>query len=435
MLGAAEYDALERGLRVNGFFQLPLEVRLALLAVLGAVVGTQVNRGIYRLAWFPRPIGPWSAPDPAVPPRRAADRLPLLGWFGLRRESSVHGAGFWVRPLLIELAMAAGFAGMYWYEVDQSVLLRRGVDVAVSGLSPVEIVHWQYFSHLALVSLMMVATFIDFDEQTIPDTITVPGVWLGLAIAAIWPGSRTVVQVPAGEGVAEVFLHLGSGSARPGDAGWPAALHAAPGLFFGLACWFAWCVALIPTTWTMRRGWRMAWRFWCASLARNPWTPPVTAMGAVGAVALTGVWFAGGVRWESLLSALVGMAAGGAMIWGVRVVGGWALKQEAMGFGDVTLMAMIGSFTGWQPTLLIFFLAPFSAVVIAVIQFAITRRHDIAFGPYLCLGTMAWLLFPDWLWGEYGRDLFSMGWVLPLVGCVGLLLMGLMLHTWRLIRP
>ena len=32
------------------------------LALLGLLAGSQVNRAIYRLAWEPRPIGPWSAP-------------------------------------------------------------------------------------------------------------------------------------------------------------------------------------------------------------------------------------------------------------------------------------------------------------------------------------------------------------------------------------
>ena len=35
-----------------------------------------------------------------------------------------------------------------------------------------------------------------------------------------------------------------------------------------------------------------------------------------------------------------------------------------MGFGDVTLLAMIGAFVGWQGVIVVFFLAPFAGAVI-----------------------------------------------------------------------
>ena len=54
-----------------------------------------------------------------------------------------------------------------------------------------------------------------------------------------------------------------------------------------------------------------------------------------------------------------------------------------MGFGDVTLLAMMGSFLGWQAAVLIFFIAPFSGSVIAILQMLITRRSDIPYGPFL----------------------------------------------------
>lgn len=411
---------------------------MAVAAILGVIVGTQVNRGIYRLAWFQRDIGPWSRPSADAAQRSWYDRLPILGWWLLRRESSLHGRGFWVRPLLLELAMGVTFAVLYWYEVDQRGLFPQDRSAFVpTGLITPLVLHLQLFSHLVLISLMMLATFIDLDEQTIPDAITVPGTLLGLLFSSVFPASRAIVAVPAavgGSGYAAEFLHLCSGTGRPGIPEWPAWLNGPSGLIIGLSCFSAWCVAIIPWTWTLRRGLLKAVQFWLASISRRPSTAPIAGMGVTGAAVITSIWSSGGTRWESLLSALVGLAVGGGIIWAVRIVGSAALRQEAMGFGDVTLMAMIGSFTGWQPTLIIFFLAPFSAILIAVAQFAVSRRHDIAFGPYLCLATLFWSLRSGGIWRDYGLPIFSMGWFVPAVGVSGLLLMGGMLQLWRLVR-
>ena len=105
------------------------------------------------------------------------------------------------------------------------------------------------------------------------------------------------------------------------------------------------------------------------------------------------------------------------------------MKQEAMGFGDVTVMAMIGSFWGWQASLIIFFLAPFAAVVIAVAQWLLTRRTAIAFGPYLCLGTLIVMLAWPTIWIEHAMHLFQLGTMIPmiLIACLGLMYVLLMI--------
>ena len=108
---------------MNWILAIPLELRMAALLVLGAALGSWLNLGIYRLAYQPRSISPWSAPPPGAPRRRLSDRLPVIGWFGLRRESSIHGAGFWVRPLALELFTGALLAGLYWWEIGERGLL------------------------------------------------------------------------------------------------------------------------------------------------------------------------------------------------------------------------------------------------------------------------------------------------------------------------
>ena len=58
-------------------------------------------------------------------------------------------------------------------------------------------IHAQFIAHAVLIALMLIATFIDFDEKTIPDWITIPGTLLGLLFAAVWPTTlSTVLALP-----------------------------------------------------------------------------------------------------------------------------------------------------------------------------------------------------------------------------------------------
>src|SRR3954466_10190979 len=66
-----------------------------LAGVAGLAAGAYVNWAAYTLAWNWRPISPWARPHPEAPRRLASDRLPLYGWFGLRREAPLHGRHFW----------------------------------------------------------------------------------------------------------------------------------------------------------------------------------------------------------------------------------------------------------------------------------------------------------------------------------------------------
>ena len=98
----------------------------------------------------------------------------------------------------------------------------------------------------------------------------------------------------------------------------------------------------------------------------------------------------------------------------VRLIGAAVLRREAMGFGDVTLMAMIGAFLGWQPCLMIFFIGPFFGLLPAIImRISGGRWHrEIPYGPFLCLGAMTVLIFWADLWMQF-EDLFGMGWLVP----------------------
>ena len=79
-----------------------------------------------------------------------------------------------------------------------------------------------------------------------------------------------------------------------------------------------------------------------------------------------------------------------------RALGSAVFRKEAMGFGDVKLMAMVGAFLGWQSALLTLFLGClFGAVVGVALSLRGGLLARIPFGPYLAMGAVVSLFYGD----------------------------------------
>ncbi len=101
---------------------------------------------------------------------------------------------------------------------------------------------------------------------------------------------------------------------------------------------------------------------------------------------------------HGFLVSFVGLIVGAGTVIAVRVIGQKVLRKEAMGMGDVTLMAAIGSFIGWQPVVVVFFLAPLCAMVVVIFASLTGWKKEIPYGPYLSLATLLLLLFWKQIW-------------------------------------
>ncbi|MGV3483869.1 MAG: prepilin peptidase [Planctomycetaceae bacterium] len=410
------------------FIQLPLEARLMVLAAVGLFAGAFANYLIYSWAYFPRHISPWAPPHPDAPARAGADRLPVLGWWGLRREHELHGRWFWLRPLLVEVGVAVAIPSMYWFYTQTGGLLPEPFrnPQAIAQFS--DWGHALFTVHAVLLVLMVAATFIDFDEQTIPDIITLPGTLLALMASVFSWNSWLPSFIPwdAAAPIVETTFH----APWAFDPKWLGGL----GLSTGLLIWSVWCFALADRHCVLRHGWVRAVGYLCHGIQRNPTSKWLLGMWVLGAVLVAVVWSLGDDPWRGLLTSLVGLAVGGGVVWAVRIVASAAMGQEAMGFGDVTLMAMIGAVVGWQGAVIAFFLAPMVAIVIVLIQFVITRQAAVPFGPYLCLATVIAVVSWDVIWNQTFLHYVLLGQVLIWVLTAALTAMGVMLVAWAQIK-
>lgn len=95
--------------------------------------------------------------------------------------------------------------------------------------------------------------------------------------------------------------------------------------------------------------------------------------------------------WLVVLGAVcMGYLIGGGIVWGVRIFGTLAFGKEAMGLGDVHLMAAVGACLGWIDPVIAFFLAAFVGVAWAVLARVVGGRLNRAmpYGPFLAFATL-----------------------------------------------
>jgi leader peptidase (prepilin peptidase)/N-methyltransferase len=135
-----------------------------------------------------------------------------------------------------------------------------------------------------------------------------------------------------------------------------------------------------------------------------------------------------GLAWS-----LTGLVAGAGITWCVRVVSSLLLGQESLGFGDVTLMAMIGAFVGWQPVVLIFLLAPFCGLLVVAVVRLSSGRTYVPYGPFLSAAAVVVLFAWKWLWHPM-RYIFGHAPSLILLGVAALVALVVLLGLLRLYR-
>jgi leader peptidase (prepilin peptidase)/N-methyltransferase len=112
-----------------------------------------------------------------------------------------------------------------------------------------------------------------------------------------------------------------------------------------------------------------------------------------------------GLAWS-----LSGGVMGSGLMWLARILAHRILGFPAIGFGDVTLMAMIGSFMGWQPVLCVLAVAPIIGMLIGLTAFVVTGRSFVAFGPYLCAAAFAILCTWREIWEVQGLRIIFGHW-------------------------
>jgi len=240
--------------------------------IFGSIVGSFLNVCIYRLPKGRSIIIPGSHCPNCTVPIRWYDNIPILSYIFLGGKARCCKARISFRYFIVEVLTALAFLVLFMS----------------FSLTP------KFFAYIVLVSGLIVATFVDFEIQEIPDEISIGGLVVGLILAIVFPS------------------------------------------------------ILNETT-----------------------------------------------RLNSLLNSFLGALAGGAMIYVMGMLGEFVFKKEAMGGGDVKLLAMIGAFIGWKLTVLTFFLAPAFGSVVGIILKIKYGKDIIPYGPYLSLAAVVSIFFGE----------------------------------------
>lgn len=419
---------------------------LIFVTVVGACVGSFLNVVAYRL-----PIGKSIVTPPSACPKcdhKLAwhDNIPVLGWIMLRGRCRYCSNPISAQYPIIEAITALLFGG--WFYVCYFTKLRP--DFAGPGLEGTALI---FAVSLILIAGLMVSTLIDARLYIIPLEIpwlvtVIAVIALPLAVGTQFDATAQVhvppridvhtdrLQLPS-ERLAQVRPTIYRDSAEVRRAakkpeGSTVLISAAPyaqSFDVSLGAFMA-AVGLIVSNSLLRLKW-IPQSFAEDPAAHDKATPRASEDSSdpstwiahahprrevlkeilflvppflgflVGSAVTVAPSQHPEVHWEGTLGGvLLGYLVGGLTVWLTRILGTLGFGKEAMGLGDVHLMAAVGAVTGWQVAVLAFFVAPFFGLTWAVASAGAAKLMHrkvrvIPYGPHLAIATLVVMVFRE----------------------------------------
>lgn len=335
--------------------------------VFGAVVGSFLNVCIYRL---PRDLSV-NRPRRSFCPSCKKEilwyqNLPLISWLLLRGRCANCGARIVFRYFIVELTTALLFLALWFHFPWQ-----------------LAVAYWFF------VSLLIVATFVDFEHFIIPDEITLGGIAAGLIASFILPDLMftdrrlVAVAISAGSaalGYAILWLVLEGGKVAFGKKK----------IRLNQPTAFSWTRKGDDADFAVgeERG------LWSDYFAREKDLLVLRCDEAsidnrvLGNVTLECYYDRVLFAEETLSLDEIDSISG--------VVRELQIPREAMGRGDLKFLAAIGAFLGWRAVLCSIFAGSLLGSLVGLTTLVFGKRvwsAKLPFGPYLAAGALIWMFF------------------------------------------
>jgi leader peptidase (prepilin peptidase) / N-methyltransferase len=432
---------------------LPSLTVLLFVTAVGACIGSLTNVLVYRIPLGLDVVTPTSRCTKCNHKLTWRENIPIFGWLILRGKCRFCKCKISPEYPIVETIVALLFGGIYalWYIVPKDAIWGLG-KIAPEWAENGATLTWpSMVVLLVLVASLVSMTIIDARTSTIPLVLTWVPALVALVFHtghAIWFQSKygTPVPMPLLPGFADVPSGHFKWITAPGEI-WTIATGGLGGWRF-IGVGIGGMVGLILSNLFLKLGWLTRsfedFEQWYESHHKSTGTSddePVSEdqtqeqapdtvedwlmypharremirelaflclpvlLGLAGgwvAVRMGGQWSIDPISghaipsvnaplWLVVLGAvLMGYLIAGGVVWAVRIGGTLAFGKEAMGLGDVHMMAAVGACLGWIDPTIAFFLAAFVGVAYAIVAqvFRGKLSRAMPYGPFLAVATM-----------------------------------------------
>jgi leader peptidase (prepilin peptidase) / N-methyltransferase len=351
--------------------------------MMGAGIGSFLNVVIYRLPLGISVNNPRRSFCPSCKKQIAwYHNLPLFTWLWLRGKCASCGSKIAFRYFFVELLTGCVFYAIF--------LKFRGPWELISNWGDVVLIYWIF------ASLLIAGTYIDLDYYLLPHEITLGGLGVGLLGSFIAPEIMGELEHGRGMVISFVSACIGLGLlwtvVELGKLAFGRVKHQyeKPEL---------WSITQPdekePPVFTSA-GEALTW----ADIFTRPSDRLIITCSEVTVNEKSYGQGIAEIKMETMKVKPTNGAEETFKLEGVTVLHGKTtqivIPREAMGFGDVLLLAMIGSFLGWQAVLFTIVAASVIGCFFAIVPRLIGQTEwatKIPFGPYLAGGAMIWLFY------------------------------------------